>query len=149
MTITTQFVTEATLGSWAIRFGTHSDFSHVDVVLPSGDLLGARSAGGVQIRKPDYTQFSLIRRVVIPCSDDEGQAYYEFLRAQVGKPYDWKGVVGFAVNRDWRATDCWFCSELDIAAKEVAKIIKVATPASRITPNDDYLLSASISSSVY
>jgi hypothetical protein len=152
MTITTQFITEASVGSWMIRYGTHSDFSHVDVVLPNGNLLGARSdtaTPGVAIRHPNYATFTRCSRVIIPCTKEQEDNYYKFLYAQLGKPYDWKSIVGFAIDRDWRETDSWFCSELDIAGKEVAGILKIATPSNRMTPNDDFILSASISSSIY
>ncbi len=149
--ITLQFVTEANIGSWAIRLGTHSDFSHVDVVMSDGRLLGARSdtaMPGVAIRKPDYAVFTRVQRVLLPVSFadawHEETPFYNFLRAQLGKPYDWKSIVGFVINRDWRETDSWFCSELVIAALETAGIVKVATTANRITPNDAFLLASSV-----
>jgi uncharacterized protein YycO len=150
MTISLQFVTEKGVGSTLIRWGTHSDFSHVDAVLHGGPLLGARSdtkMPGVSIRAPDYAPFTRRQTVVIPTQAD--MAFYSFLMDQLGKPYDWKAIVGFAVDRNWRDPDSWFCSELVAAALEAAKIVKVQTPANRISPNDVFLLAASISSSIY
>ena len=39
------FVTEASLGSQAIRWFTHSDFSHVDIITPGGYRLGGTAFG--------------------------------------------------------------------------------------------------------
>jgi uncharacterized protein YycO len=150
MTISLQFVTQKSLGSSLIRWGTHSDFSHVDVVLFDGRLLGARNdtaVPGVCIRPANYAPFTRRQTVIVPTQED--RAFYSFLVDQLGKPYDWKAIVGFAVDRNWRDPDSWFCSELVAAALEAAKIVKVQTPANRISPNDVFLLAASISSSIY
>lgn len=48
---------------------------------------------------------------------DRGMAH--FLREQIGKPYDWPGILGFATRRqqsDLKAQAKWFCSELVFAA---------------------------------
>jgi hypothetical protein len=58
------------------------------------------TAGGVQIRPPNYEKFSRVERVVISVPYHKERAYWEFLKAQVGKPYDMKAIVAFAVNRD-------------------------------------------------
>ena len=39
----------------------------------------------------------------------------QFLKAQIGKPYDWTALAGFLMWRDWSETDSWYCSELAIA----------------------------------
>ena len=40
--VTLQFATESGLSAWAIRWFSHSDYSHIDFVLADGRLLGAR-----------------------------------------------------------------------------------------------------------
>ena len=152
MTIQLQFVAEAGVGATAIRWFTHSDFSHVDTVMPDGRLLGARSdtaTPGVAIRSPDYAMFTTRKRVTVPTSDAAAAIFYAFLHAQLGKPYDMTAIYAFAVNRNWREVDSWFCSELVASALETAGIVKIVSQANRITPNDAFLLAASVSSSVY
>lgn len=151
MTVTLQFSTEEGLGSHAIRWFTHSDYSHVDVVWPDADgsLYGARFNGGVKLRPADYATFTKRTRVVIPCSESQSKAFYLFLKEQEHKQYDFAAILGFAMARDWRRDDDWFCSELVTAALIEAVIVRVATPANRITPNDCFLLAASVSSSVF
>ncbi len=152
MTIQIRFVAEDDEGSKIIRWGTHSDFSHAGAMLPDGRELGARESPvpkGVQMRAPDYAIFSLVKTVIVPTTEEQSETYYAFLNAQLGKPYDWKSIVGFVIDRNWRDTDAWFCSELVAAALENAKILNIVSQANRITPNDLFLVVNTIASSLY
>jgi len=149
--ITLQFSFQTDLGADLIAyFGHGAGFSHVDVVLADGRLLGARDevcdgvAAGVQIRPADYARFTRKLVVSIATGAANAQGFDTFLRAQLGKPYDMRAIIGFAVGRDWRESDSWFCSELVAAALETAKIFpyRLATPANKIDP-DDLLLALS------
>lgn len=42
------------------------------------------------------------------------EAGIKWLDNQIGKPYDWKGAFGIALDpyREWREDDSWFCHEL-------------------------------------
>ena len=135
-----QFVAEHTVGSFAIRWfggGAKRAVSHVDAVMPDGDLLGARSdrAGqkppGVEIRPSRYRRF--YRRIIVslPCSEQQQELFYSFLLKQIGKPYDHTAVMAFFVSRDWREDNCWICSELQAAALEFCGIL----PYLYLTPN--------------
>ena len=86
--ITLQFVTSRDPESWAIRMFQCGWCSHVDSVMEDGRLLGAQSDGGVQIRRPNYEKFSRVERVVISVPYYKERAYWDFLKAQIGKPYD-------------------------------------------------------------
>lgn len=35
-------------------------------------------------------------------------------KSKLGKPYDYTGILGLGVNRDWQEQNSWFCSE-DVA----------------------------------
>jgi hypothetical protein len=142
--ITIQLSALDDVGSVAIRAFSHGPYSHVDAVLPDGNLLGARSdqigdvPAGVQVRKPGYADFSALRHVVLPTTVDCEAAFYAFLQTQTGKPYDHSAILGFALDRDWREPDSWFCSELIAAALEKAAYFSfsLAAPANKITPAD-------------
>jgi hypothetical protein len=144
MHVTLQFVRGRGLASRLIAwFGGGPRFSHVDVVLPDGTLLGSRSdrvAGvpsGVQIRPASYTTGEAALQVQLPCTPSHAKAFYEFLHAQLGKPYDHMSILGFIVGRNWREDDTWFCSELASAALEHAGLLRqLAARASKITPGD-------------
>jgi hypothetical protein len=136
-----QFVCEDNIASQTIAWFSQGQFSHVDAVLPNGDLLGARSDSvggqppGVRIRPPGYVQFSRKAVMTLPCSDEQQKQFYAFLNDQLGKPYDSTAIWGFVVNRDWREDDSWICSELECAAGEKCKILpKLFVPASKVTP---------------
>lgn len=115
-----QFVGARDLSSRVIAWYGHGlPVSHVDIVEPNGDLLGARSDSvggqppGVRVRPPGYAEWAFRLRVSLPCTDEVERRAHEFWRSQVGKPYDTRGLLGrFFVGRDWRSPDSWWCSEL-------------------------------------
>lgn len=124
-------------GSALIRLGdTWASVSHVDTIMPDGTWLGARLSGGVQAREPYPVSYTMRIPVWVP---DE-QAYYGFLRAQIGKPYDVLGVVGFIPREDWRQPNKWFCSELKAAALSHAnpELAPLFAHASRVAPTPLY-----------
>jgi uncharacterized protein YycO len=104
-----QFATESDIVSAGIRWFTWSNVSHVDFVTPEGKFLGSRLDGGVRVREPGYARFAYTERYRIdtPYEATIWSAAY----SQIGKPYDWKGIVGFTFHRDWRDSSSWFCSE--------------------------------------
>lgn len=138
MDLQLQFSTEDGIGSWLIREWTWWDYSHVDLVLPSGRLLGARLSGGVQIRPPHYKNFSKTLRGTVTLPDEDGRSVIAAAAAQVGKPYDWRAILNFGLHRDWRNTRSWFCSELVAWSFEQGHwpLLNPAVPRERITPRD-------------
>lgn len=139
--ITQQFVLGAGGSSYAIARFSGGPLSHVDARLPDGRLLGARfdkcggQPSGVRIRCAGYEQWK--SRIVYRLETTPVQAarYYDFLQDQLGKPYDWSAILGFAFNRNWRDPRKWYCSELQAAAMEYAEITsRLFLPAYKITP---------------
>ncbi len=144
--ITVQLSTQEDASSWLIRQATWSRWSHVDLVLPDGTLLGARIDGGVKIRPNGYDHFTDILRLSVasftPLSralefsnPTAEAALYAWAHAQVGKPYDWSAILGVGLHRDWRDEGKWFCSELVYRAFEVAglDLLRIGG-AWRVTP---------------
>ncbi len=127
--------------SRAIAWFSSGPFSHVDIVMPNGSLLGARSdeidgcPAGVQIRRKNYEKWK--KRVVMSLAVGPMQErqFYDFLHLQVGRPYDRTAIWGFATGRDWRDPGEWFCSELGAAAAEQCGLIPTLyTPTNKVTP---------------
>ena len=150
------FVTEDTLGSAAIRWFTHSNYSHVDIITPDGHRIGARTDhpvyslqplgediahAGVQKRPMDYAPFTRDDRLIIPCSGMKFDLAYSWLNEQLGKPYDRGGLfASFLLDRtDWRHDGQWWCSELGTVFIEKAGFPVCRTPANRMSPNDCYI----------
>jgi hypothetical protein len=141
MSIKLRFVRGRDFPSEVISWFSAGHLSHVDAVLPNGDLLGARSdiikgiPTGVQVRPPGYEQVALAVVMEIPSTALQEVAFYRFLRSQIGKPYDRTAIWAFAFNRDWREEDAWFCSELVARALEMAGVLRpLYLTANKITP---------------
>lgn len=129
--ITLQFSTTSRPASRLICWGTWGRHSHVDLVLPDGQLLGA-VPGGVQVRPFDPSALRIERHQV-----DAPDTVLERAISQQGRPYDWPGVLGYALRRDWQEDDSWFCSELVAwAFQDAGRPLLRAGDAWRITPRD-------------
>jgi len=138
--------------SWVIRHMCHSPFSHVDIELPDGSLLGssdspkarviAGNPRGVAIRPNNYENYGYRRRMII--QTDKADAIIAAAKSQLGKPFDNSALKGFLSDalpgqRDWRDTLSWFCSELIMWAFETAgywNTILSVWPKDRISPPD-------------
>lgn len=135
-----QFVQGRALSSRAISWFSSGHFSHVDIVLSDGRLLGTRSDAadgvkGVAIRRPDYEVWA--KRVVfsIPCTAAQDVAAMKFATMQIGKPYDHTAILGFMFNRAWMDSDAWYCSELAMAMLRRAEVVnELYLAANKITP---------------
>jgi hypothetical protein len=123
-------------------FGGGPRYSHVDIVTPTGMLLGARSDAvggqppGVRVRPVNYlSPNDRTLCISIPATSQQAAAFYDFLNAQIGKPYDKLAIFAFIIGRDWRDTDAWICSELAAAALQAGGITQpLAVAANKITP---------------
>ena len=140
--IVMQFAGSSSLTSRLIQWFGHGNYAHVDTVMPDGMLVGARNdvmAGypaGVQIRGSDYQKGYTLKRVEIPCTDEQEKAYYDFVLNQVGKPYDSRAIAAFAAGADWTTKGAWFCSELCTAALQACGWLReLSEPASKIDPD--------------
>jgi len=141
ISLTWRLVTQDDLASKAIQYISAGRASHVGLILPGGFELGARfdKAGGkppgVQIRPEAYAKFESETYLTQEVTEEQGSLCTSFLFQQLGKPYDWRAIVGFAVNRNWRDDDSWICSELQAAAIEHAGICHpLYLAANKITP---------------
>ena len=148
--LTSQFVGSGGWQSALIKIKGGGPFSHVDLVLPDGSLLGARSdkimsiPSGVQVRPPDYERWERVERISVEVTPEQYSKAMGFAFDQVGKPYDYISIFGFLVNRNWRDEDAWFCSELQIAIIERADVFKfpLMVKANKIDPDFAYGLTS-------
>ena len=131
------WIRRAEYGFWA---------THVETLMPDGTLLGAHASGGVQARPKDYDkgEFSKELFVPIPATPEQTNAFHTFLRAQIGKLYDFAAIVGIVAQRDWQNDKAWMCSELVSAGLCQKKVgifpPHLATELNRVTPRDLLLI---------
>jgi len=133
------------LGSLAIRLGTWSTWSHVDLVDDRGavpELIGAVAPSGV-VRTPMAERLRMARQAaLVEFSVRDRNAVLDAAASQLGRPYDWLGVAGIALRgRDWQEDDCWFCSELVAWSFSAAgEPLFRADLVSRVTPQHLWML---------
>lgn len=155
MTIRVRFVTAPhDMISWFIRGATTGFiFSHTEVCMPDGTLLGAHADGGVEARPEGYdAAYKPVEAIVeVPATEEQTAACHDFLLEQLHKPYDFEAIAALAGRELWPDEEAilrentapwtiptkWFCSELVEAALESAAILpKLSVTAQRVTPRD-------------
>jgi hypothetical protein len=143
-------------GSGMIRRANHSPFSHVDILMKDGSLVGASDSPwapyihgnprGVASRPMDYQLFAYRRQMVL--ETDRAEDIRRMVITQLGKSYDGgslKDMISdkFPGDRDWRLTDSWFCSELAAWAMETGHFWgpqQLRWPKNRVSPTDLLLM---------
>ena len=158
-TLTWQLSLSSGLSSSAIAWFGGGGYSHIDVVTTDGWLRGARhdrignKPSGYFDRPPDYGNDVWIRRTLFALEITAAQyvAYWSFSRQQLGKPYDDRGIWGFALGkRDWREDDSWFCSEEVAANLEYAQLINpLFEGTNRVDPGDCAFIFCALGASIY
>lgn len=125
-----------------VKYGTWSPFAHVGFKLPDGSVLDATPTYGVLNRMAKDDETTEYWRPVYHQAKVKKAVEWAF--GQVGKPYDWSGILGFTwrfgapAKRNWRSQNAWFCSELVCEAFDVAHIplLQDSGCFNRITPRD-------------
>lgn len=135
-TITVRFTASKSIACHIIRWLTWSEYSHVEFKTSTG-YVGALPEGVVwKPRQYDpHCNYALAHITVTP---QELVKINEFLKAQIGKPYDFGAIVGIWLHRDWSHPGKWFCSELVAATFRAAgiKLVGDMEMKDRITPRD-------------
>lgn len=142
--LTVGYVTSGEWSSRLIEWRSAGGPSHATTLVAPGSVIDARLQGGVQRRPVSYLAAARVRWLRVPATDAQVQATIKALASQIGKPYDWRDIVGFAIpgafTRSWDDQRAWICSELQAWAEEEAGIITTSMSADRIAPNDAMLL---------
>jgi uncharacterized protein YycO len=103
-----------------IRWQTRSEYSHAAILMRDGLIVESWPGKGVQIKRlkdwAGVTKFDLAGM-----TDNQWDKAIDFAKAQVGKKYDWRGVLCF-LSRTKRKKDAthWFCSDMVFAAVQHA-----------------------------
>jgi uncharacterized protein YycO len=124
--------------SKAIRWQTDSIHSHASWLLEDGREIESWKGEGVHVNDTlgkDHTPGTVIDIFTLPkLSDMQRMRAQAFLEDQLGKPYDWRGVLRFATRSRRHSDRRWFCSELVAAACESAGAPLFNMPPWKITP---------------
>jgi len=100
--------------SWVVKWQSRSIYSHAALLIP-GTSTCIESYPGVGVRKRELTEADWNR---IDSYDVRGMtpemwgAAVEFAERQLGRSYDWRGVLRFVDKLPARDNNRWFCSEL-------------------------------------
>lgn len=137
------FTRNKKIGSILIRGITWSEWSHVEIMTDEQTVIGANIPVGVvevslEERLSHCTEHQIVR---VPVTEDIKRRVIEWARGQVGRPYDYLGLLSFFAKHDLNDDRSWFCSELVAAAFEHGGA-PIFWPGStyRITPQDIYML---------
>lgn len=133
MQLTVRFSAQNSLFSWWIRLFLWSPFSHVDVVLPNGDTLGARLIGGVKVRPP--AKRMNVADVVIEVPEEVLQDGM----ALIGSPYDVFSLFSFLFRVGMQHSKWYTCVELWTGILKKHGVIVVPNEH-RINPFQLYLI---------
>lgn len=122
--------------SWVIRAGSWSQWSHV-AIIDGDDVIEAVALDGV-VRTPLATRKTQDKRwEVVRLRCENPAAVIAAASAQIGKPYDYTGVLGVGLHRDWQQRGSWFCSELVAYAFQMGgSSLFRANAFRRITPQN-------------
>jgi uncharacterized protein YycO len=134
------YVRRSNIGSVLLRFFTWSSWSHCGIVTLERTIIEAAAFHGV-VERPyaDFFADGVTDYAIksIPLPDDA--AAIAWARAQIGKPYDWNGVIGLALRRDsWQDDDAWFCSELVEGACAAGGRRRFVEQVERVTPQSSW-----------
>lgn len=133
--------------SLAIRIKTECKYSHIEFIFIEDALptLGAHADGGVARRPINYDTFTAVWNFEIDVTQQQYNDTKAAAVAQLGKKYDFTAIAGIEFDRDWRATDSWFCSELFIFALEEGKVInRLDYSINHVTPAHALLILSSM-----
>jgi hypothetical protein len=123
-----------------IRCVNWSDYSHAAWVDTVNNYVIEAWSGGV--RKADslhtnHTPGTIVDVFDVDVTVAQREAIAQFMLLQVGKRYDYRGIVHFITRRSESAAgqDRWFCSELVLAAYRAAGIDLLSRiPAYKVFP---------------
>jgi uncharacterized protein YycO len=116
---------------------TWGPISHVAVRDPETGCVWEAWQGGVK-RSPSistlHTERTQVDVYAVDLTDAQHEIVTGFLEAQVGRPYDYRGIASFLLRINVGKTGAWFCSELAQAAFAKASIMLLRCQPFKATP---------------
>lgn len=120
---------------WLIKLITFSKWNHSAIYIEEEGLV-FESDIKPGVRSMTLEEF-LVRypnNEIIEVWVPNPRAAADFVKAQLGKPYDWTAIFSFLLRRNWQEDDKWFCSELVEATILAGGLKRFRDSTNRITP---------------
>ena len=137
-TVSVVFTRKRSVGSVFLRTALWSAWSHCAIV--DGDqVIEAVAVDGVRVSRLEDVLMEASKHEIIDVPVRDARAVIAAADTQLGKPYDYTGVLGIGLRRRWQQTDRWFCSELVAWAFARGGTPLMRVQEWRITPRDLYL----------
>lgn len=108
-----------------IKWQTDSKYSHAALLFDDEELgmkLLAESVAGKGVIARNFEKDEDVDLYNVFLSEEEGEAVAHYVASQIGKGYDYWGVLRFISRRRLPENDKWFCSELVFEAFKQAGI---------------------------
>lgn len=148
MKVSVLFTKQRSLGSYIIRLVTWSNYSHVEILLPDMNLkddflFSSTAKDGVGYTRLSERLHKSSKAVIMEIDSDNFNfpLLLKFIESNMWKKYDWLGVIGIGLKRDWQSNNRWFCSEIVASALKYAGVQLFDSGFyGRITPQDLYKL---------
>lgn len=123
------------LAGQLVQLATWSWCSHVEVEWGQDLVLGAHPDHGVAVTTAAAPR--RLERYTLDLPLHAEARILEALESQIGRPYDWSGIWGWGLRRDWQDPAAWFCSELVAwACAKAGHPLLRAERAWRVSPRD-------------
>ena len=101
-----------------IRWWTNSKYSHCEIVI--GGMSSSADAWTNCVRAIPASGFNPNSWERIPVTGDTAKAV-SFVSSQLGKKYDWFGILGFFLPGNVQDPNRWYCSEFCAAVLGIEK----------------------------
>lgn len=119
-----------------IDWVTDSLMDHTEIIMDSGDYLGARSSGGVMVRNPDYCKVTWERRYAIPCTDQQLANIMAFAISKIGVKYNFSDITGLLFkDRHINNPNGMICSQFVLESAQAGPLEML-----NVLPGFDYLI---------
>jgi hypothetical protein len=116
--------------------------SHVDIELPDGTLVGARSnvingiPAGFQRRPANYAKWIRVSTVTLPLTELQAMRAYRWVRNTVGAKYDTAAILGFVEGSALHKRGEYICSAAGTEfLRQAGKLPTLPIAASQVTPD--------------
>ena len=115
------------LTSKIIKFKTRGVYSHTAIMLDDNKIVeawqGSNEVRIIESLSDGHKPGTEVDIYYLDATQSQQVLFVEFVMEQLGKKYDYLGILGFVFNRNFHGQDSWFCSELFMAACVYAGIV--------------------------